>query len=82
MVMFYLRILIFLESFEKLIGRKKLRDTNNEKNLASRYEEIWSKIENCQTSQKGEKLKEIEVRLVCDIINEEMKKSFNKTVIK
>jgi len=65
---------------QKIIGRKKTRDSNCERNLSARYEEIWSKIENCQTSQKGEKLKEIEVRLVCDIMNEDMKKSFNKTV--
>lgn len=48
--------------------------------MTSRYEEIWNRIENCQTSLKGEKLREIEVRLICDLMNEDMKKSFNKTV--
>ncbi len=66
----------------KIIGRRKPRDSVTEKNLASRYEEIWNRIAVCQTSFKGEKVKEIEVRLICDFMNEDMKKSFYKTVIK
>lgn len=67
------------DSIENYIGRKRTKEYID-KNPINKYEELINKIDNTPIISKKEKPKEFEVRLLCDILNEDMKKSFSKTV--
>lgn len=69
-----LSVLIFL------LGKKRNRE-RNEKTPNNKIEELPTNVP--ETNQgRYERNKDVEVKLICDLPNEDMKKAFSKSVLK